>query len=230
MSDHNVQQQLDALRAQMGDLTKKLAQSERARVEAEKRAGEAPVYLQPGDAPLYELAAPYFSPDDVYYPEGAQFEDITGLIVPNEVMIPLNEAARQRVDEWLASQPSATRTPPLDLIIQSAMELRPRQGDAEMPHKEFMQAVMASAIEKHYGGGAAKGELSRPPTRPQRPDPNIPLMSNTKINNQVGAGSRPAATRLRQAAVDPANKAAPPTGGRSTNIGAGAPSGVVASR
>lgn len=230
MSDETIQHQLDALKQQLGQVTKQLAQSERARIEAEKRAGEAPHELAPGDAPLYELAGPWFSPDDVYYPEGARVEDITGRIVPNEVMIPLNDAARVRVDEWMAKQPGAHRTPPLELILQSAMELRPKEGQGELSVADFMQAVMSNAIAKHYGGGVTAEDLKRPVTRPQRADPNVPLMSNTKINNQVGAGARPAATRLRQGAVAPAEKAAPPTGARSSNLGSGASPGVTASR
>lgn len=223
------QTQIDALKQQLGDVTSKLAKETRARVEAEKIAGQQPQILPPGEAPVYELASPYYSPDDVFYPEGAQFEDITGTIVPNESMIPLNAAAERRVTEWLARQPSKTRTPPLELIMQAAMELRPKEGVQELPVEEFMKSVMNRAIERHCANLGIKAD-DAPRSVTRRPDANVPLMSNTKINNQVGSGQRPAATRLRQDAVAPANKAAAPTGARSTNLGSGASPGVVASR
>lgn len=229
-NDQDIQAQLSAMQAQMRALTEKLAQSEAARSAAEQQMATmtGPAMLAPGEAPVYELASPYFSPDDVFYPEGAQFEDITGRIIPNEAMIPMNEPARKRVAEWINSQPGKARTPPLELIMQAAMELRPKEGAAEMPVSDFMQAVMARAIERHYGPNATE-DMRKAPTMPRRADPNVPLMSNTRINNQVGAGARTPATRLRQAPIAPANKAAPPTGGVSTNLGSGAP-GVIASR
>lgn len=232
----DIQTQLDALRAQIADLTGTVARQKGELEAAEARAAQAmaaagPAVLPPGEAPVYELVKAWFSPDDIYYPEGTQFEDITGRVIPNEDMIPLNDPARKRMSDWIASQPSQTRTPPLELIMQAAMELRPKEGQQELPVADFMKLVMSKAIDRHCAAmGVPRETMSKPQTMPRRPDPSVPLMSNTKINGQTGAGARQPATRLRQAATAPADKAAPPTGGRTTNLGAGAHPGVVSSR
>jgi hypothetical protein len=187
--------------------------------------------LPPGETPAYELTAPFFAPDDVWYPEGAQFEDVTGFLIPNETMVPLNAAAERRVLAWRESLPSKDRRPPLELVVQAATELRPREGDPELSHKDFQKAVMIRAVELHYSnlGISPDDARARMPAIPTRPDPNVPLMSNTRINGQMGRAAHQPATRLRQAPVAPADRDAPPMGtSQSTNLGRGAHQGVAA--
>lgn len=232
MSDEQTQitpEEFRALQKQLGQITKQMAalSSENANLKA--KVGEQVEILPPGEAPIYELAVPYFSPDDVWYPEGAQIEDITGRIVPNESMIPMNAAAEKRMRDWQIKQPSKDRMPPLELIVQAAVEMRPKEGDAVLPHGEFMKAVMTAAIARHYDNlGLPADEARRLPVRPARHDPNVPIMSNTRINNHSGPMA-PRATREYRPATAAADKAAPPIGtaqtsniGRHANPGAGA--------
>jgi hypothetical protein len=78
--------------------------------------------------PAYELLAPYFSPDQVYYNEGTQIVDLFGDLPLNEHMYPLNGPAEENLDKHLRSLPMGG-TPPHDLLIQATMETRPREGD-----------------------------------------------------------------------------------------------------
>ena len=219
-----------ALQKQLGALTKKVADLQTENVTLKQERGDAVTILPPGEAPVYELSAPYFSPDDVWYPEGAQIEDITGLIVPNESMVPLNAAAERRVRDWQDRLPGKDRTPPLELIVQAAVEMRPKEGDAVLTHVEFQKAVMHKAIELHYErlGMSPAEARKRPTVLPARPNPNVPLMSNTRINGQVRQPA-PLATRLHGQPVSPADKAAPPVGtSHTTNLGRTANPGVAA--
>ena len=230
MSDAKIQDQVAALQQQLGAVTKKLAELSSENVALKKTVGEQVTILAPGDAPVYELSGPYFSPDDVYYPEGVQFEDITGTITPNDVMIPMNAAAEKRVRDWMARQPSKTRTPPLELIVQASMELRPKEGEDSRSLIDQQTLVLRRALELHHERmGISPAQSERGSVLPRRADPNVPLMSNTRINGSAGQRHQQA-TRLREAAVAPADKSVPPMGTRSSAIGAHATPGVTASR
>lgn len=59
------------------------------------------------ELPQYEMTVPITTPDGITYGAGTQIEDVTGCITPDpNAMIPLNEAARQRMVEVLAAAPT----------------------------------------------------------------------------------------------------------------------------
>lgn len=158
------------------------------------------------DQPVYEIvnAAGYFSPDCVFYPEGVQFVDLTGTIIPNEAMLPLNLAAEERMNAWLNSLPSATRTPPLENILQAAMEMRDFEGD----RTSFFTAVLERAISgaKQHG---KRLDISQPITRPVK-HTDIPLMTHGRFNGRDLARP-PQATRYRGQGPSPADRQQPAT-------------------
>ena len=195
-----------------------LAEQRNAQLEQIANAG-AP--LPPEHQTAYEiLSEGYYSPDDVLYPIGSQFIDITGAIIPNEHMIPLNAPAEKRMTEWLNSLPTQDKTPPIEHIIAAATQLRNFEGD----QKEFQKAMLDLALNNAFHGQDRK-IAPKPVTMPARPG-NVPLMSNTRIMGQ--APSRTAhATSLHREAIAPADKSTPVVGSRADLLG-GVSRGVIA--
>ncbi len=193
-----------------------------------KQATGGVTLLPPEEVPIYEIGeGGYYSPDDVLYPAGVQIEDITGSIIPNEQMIPLNEAAERRMAAYLQSLPRGGNTPSHELIIEAAAMVLPAFNaagrDPLEARTELHSAILEQAMRlRMKQTGMLPGDDSpRIPLRmPQRQGP-VPMMSNTRIR-QTDAGDRfipgpapargPAHTRVRSQGLAPAQKAAPPMG------------------
>lgn len=177
------------------------------------------------EQPVYEIInSPqgFFSADCVFYPEGAQFVDLTGSIIPNETFLPLNRAAERHMTAWLESLPSQTRTPPIDQILEAAMQLRNMEGD----RSEFSLAVMHRAIDLATKQGS-KISISEPITRPVKLT-NVPMMTNSRFNGQ-DVGRSVSATRYRGEGPAPGDRAEPAmTNGRNELLGRFAPPRVRA--
>jgi hypothetical protein len=220
--------EIAALRRELAAMSGQLATVSEAYSELKAATGGITL-LAPEDTPVYELTQPWYSPDDVYYPAGAQVEDITGEITPNEFMIPLNEAAEARMAEYLQRLPTQG-TPSLDHIIQAAMELRPREGDDPRLAAEYHGRVLERAMHLKFKAEGRlpleAGDRPRAPVRMPARQGAAPIMPNTHIRegDRFGAdyrgrfmpgqtrGQRPTATRMRQAAASAAERAAPVLG------------------
>lgn len=210
-----LRQELAVLSAAYGDL---------------KAATGGVTILAPEETPVYELTQPWFSPDDVYYPAGTQVEDITGSIVPNEFMIPLNAAAEARIEEYLTRLPTYG-TPSIEHIIEAAMRLRPREGDDPALAAQYHGRVLEEAMRLKF---KAEGRLApeagdRPRVALKMPtrEGDAPIMPNTHIRQGDRFGqdyrsrfmpgttrstSRGPATRARQPALSAAERVAPVLG------------------
>lgn len=176
------------------------------------------------EQPVYEVLNPqgFNAPDSYFYPEGAQFVDLMGCLIPNDQFLPLNRAADERMDAYIKSLPGQVRTPPIDTIIEAAMKLRGMEGN----RSEFSLAVMHEAIEIATRQGA-KIQISDPITRPVKMS-NVPLMTNSRLNGQMGAQSKPS-TRYRGDGPAPADRMEPAmTNGRNELLGRFAPPRVRA--
>lgn len=221
-----------ALRRQLSQTTA-LAHALGEQIELMRSAPVPGELLPPEEAPAYELTAPWYSPDDVYYPAGTRVEDLTGEIVPNEHMVPLNAAAEDRMVTYLTRLPTQG-TPNLDHIIQAAMELRPREGEDPRLVADYHGRVLQRAMElkfKQEGKLAPEpGDRPRLPAKlPTRPG-HVPIMPNTHIREGLApgdrfgaeyrgrfmpgarAGARPTSTRMRSPAPSAAERAAPVLG------------------
>ena len=211
-----------ALRRQLGALTHQYNEL--------KSATGGVTLLAPEEVPIYEIGeGGYYSPDDVLYPPGVQIEDITGSIIPNEQMIPLNDAAERRMAAYLKSLPAGGQTPSHELIIEAAAMVLPAynasgrdplEAKAELQRQILDQAVRLRMKQNGMLPGNADPRLQV--RSPHRVGP-VPLMSNTRIRQTDFDGGRgvlpgpaptrgPLQTRVRNAAVAPASKAAPPMG------------------
>lgn len=177
---------------------------------------ELPVDQQP----LYEVVncpQGLYTADDQLLPEGVQFRDKFGTMVPCEAMMPLNEAAKRRFADWQASLPLAGYQPPLDDVIRAAMEFRPREGEPELSLIDFQKAIVNRAIELRHAVKTAP----RPYIEPMRND-GVPLMSNTRIQGRDPRRNI-SSTAVVRAPVAPADKPEPPVGSRADLLGRFAP-------
>jgi hypothetical protein len=166
------------------------------------------------DQPLYEVVnQAIFTQDDQWLPPGVQFRDKFATMIPNECMMPLNSAAQRRYREWEDSLPLRGEQPPLEHVLQAAMELRPRAGDPEIGHIEFQTAVLRRALELR-GAAPRRRPVSIQPFR----GTDAPLMSNVRINGAPRAAVQRAAQVVR-GPVMPANMEQPPVGSRSDLLG-----------
>jgi hypothetical protein len=196
------------LRAEIAARDERIAAAEAARDEAEATALERdermaqlaaamPMQALPEDEqPVFELTAPYFSQDCVYYPEGAVLKDPFGTMPLNEFMYPLNEPAQIRYDAYMNSLPGGG-TPSLDLIMEAAMELRPRSDDDPHATARYHAAVLERAMLKKFAqegriaGDPGEKMAPQKPRRPHRPDPNVPPTGGVRWRMNTGADFSP---------------------------------------
>lgn len=105
--------------------------------------------------------------------------------VPCHAWQPLNAAAGQRMEQWLASLPVDGRNLPQDTITEAAYLMRPREGEPEVPHDQWWPAVLAVAArlnEKRQGrtGPApSPGAVFRPHAAGQ---PVMPFAASGPMN------------------------------------------------
>ena len=193
-------EQFEALQAQLADLRRVVATN---------------VDAMP-DEPFYECAEPFYSSDDVYYPAGARFVDVTGRMRPNETMIPLNSAAESKMREYLDSLPNAQRTPTMANMVEAAMRVRPREGDDPKMLAEMQARMLREAFEIQYGVGPDK--LAPADSRPApRQKASVPMMPNTKIIGGDPTRQVRGATKFMADPVAPAHKATRVMGGVQSN-------------
>lgn len=118
-------------------------------------------------------------------------EILTTEMVPNQHLQPLNRAAGERYETWLASLPQDGAGLTQAEITEAAYMMRPREGEKEIPHDQWWGAVMKAAW-------AIKEKRSRnvprvAPAHMHRPGQNLPVMPF-------------AAQHAYQGAVDPAQQ------------------------
>ncbi len=145
-------------------------------------------------APRYELLKPLYA-DDVLWGEGEIIEyDGT----PNEAMVPLNQAAEDRMRAFLDSLPGG-RTRPIEEIVADAMRNRPQfaagpqaapGSQRPMPTKETavpqMSNVQEPGARQRGRPQKAVNHIERPPeAKYRRP---IKAMG-TVVNEVPGRGS-----------------------------------------
>lgn len=169
-----------------------------------KRVVSNNVDAMPGE-PFYECAEPFYSSDDVYYPTGARFVDVTGVMCPNENLIPLNDAARDRMAAYLNSLPNAQRTPTLANMAEAIMRVRPKHGDDPAMLSQIQARMLAEAFEIQNGVGTDPEAGTKSHAMP-RSRANVPMMPNTKIigGNDVSRGT--SRTRFVSDPIPPANR------------------------
>src|SRR5579859_1207638 len=69
-------------------------------------------------------------------------EIITTDATPNHQWYPLNRAAGERFEAWLASLPTQGASLTQAEISEAAYAMRPREGEPELPHDQWWPAVL----------------------------------------------------------------------------------------
>ncbi len=170
------------------------------------------------DEPFYECLEPFYSSDDVYYPAGARFVDVTGLMKPNETMLPLNAAAEKKMRAYIDSLPNQQRTPTLANMVEAAMKVRPREGEDPKMLAQMQARMLAEAFEIQYGVGPDQLKPAETRLSP-RSKANVPMMPNTHIvgGETFRGDRRTGSTRFVSDPVAPAHKATRVMGGVQSN-------------
>ena len=146
--------------------------------------------LEASEQPIYELAQPWVSPDDVYYLEGMIVTDVCGDIIPNEFMLPRNRPAEDRYNAYMASLPSPGRQPTISEMIDATARILRDLGPSASGN-EVQAAVFATLLSKGVDtrrDGRGDNAAFQPGPRVVRGD--VPLMPNTNITQQ-GTPQRP---------------------------------------
>lgn len=86
-------------------------------------------------------------------------EHFTTELIPCHQWKPLNRAAAERMEAWLASLPDGGNNIPQELISEAAYELRPRDGDPEFPMEQWWPHVLRLAAKK---AEARRGRIATP--------------------------------------------------------------------
>lgn len=108
-------------------------------------------------------------------------------IVPNHQLEPLNQAAGQRVAQWLESLPLDGIPIGIGDLAEAAHMLRPREGMPEMNSTDWGRAVQKLALElkaKREG----RQNLHIPPINNARPNSNAPGMLATRYKDPSHRG------------------------------------------
>ncbi len=125
-------------------------------------------------------------------------EHFTSERAPNNQWMPLNRAAGEMYERWLASLPVTGKGVPQDLITQAAYTLRPREGDPDFPIDQWWPHVMKLATELHEKTRVGT-VMGRPATayRPGgTPSPVMPFAASG--NTMMQPGQPPANAALHQ--------------------------------
>lgn len=75
-------------------------------------------------------------------------------VTPNHQWLPLNRAAGERFESWLASLPTSGNGLSQAEITEAAYAMRPREGEPEIPHDQWWPAVLkyAAALKDKRSG------------------------------------------------------------------------------
>jgi hypothetical protein len=149
---------------------------------------------------------------------------------PNHQWLPLNRAAGERYEAWLASLPASGAGLTQADITEAAYAMRPREGEPEIPHDQWWGAVMkyAAAMKDRRNGGAPRIPQ---PAQPHRAGgakmPVMPFVSQGTGMPLEAGQPMPGDVPQRQAGPDVSRRAKP--GPRATSpLANSAPSDSVA--
>jgi len=134
------------------------------------------------EGPVYELLADCFFDDSLWLTG----EHIATDMTPNHHMQPLNKAAGERIELWLSTLPETGSNLRVDDLLEAAMMLRPKEGDAELSSADFHAAVLrrASQLKAKREGGS--GMTVPPIVQSAAGIKNAPAMPNANIGSARG--------------------------------------------
>ena len=125
--------------------------------------------------------------------------------VPCHQWRPLNRAAGDKFDQWIASLPLDGKNIPQELITEAAYQLRPREGDPEYPMEQWWPLVLRLAAKM---ADAKRGRAPMPTVGFRPMAPNTPPMPFSSMSSAypTEAGRAPGAAQHQP--QNPANTAA----------------------
>jgi hypothetical protein len=105
-------------------------------------------------------------------------EIFTTEAAPNDQWLPLNRAAGERHEAWLASLPANSNGISQEEITEAAYMMRPREGEPEIPHDLWWPRVLqlAAALKAKKGGGMRVPQPAMPIRAGGQQKPVMPFM------------------------------------------------------
>ena len=125
--------------------------------------------------------------------------------VPCHQWQPLNRAAADKIDQWIASLPLDGKNIPQELITEAAYQLRPRQGDPEFPMEQWWPQVLRLAAKMSE---AKRGRAPMPTVGFRPMAPNTPPMPFASTSSAYPTEAGRAPTAAQHQPQNPANVAA----------------------
>jgi len=146
---------------------------------------------------------------------------------PSHAWMPLNRAAGENYQRWLASLPVNTKGVTQEHITEAAYTLRPREGDPEFPHDVWWAHVMqlaATLAEKRRNGGVVSGKPGAAFRPGGAPAPVMPFASSGNTMMQPGGPPPSAALHqpqnpIRAAQAQRRNQVKPPMPNTQASVG-----------
>lgn len=108
------------------------------RVEAPTWQARSACYMPMTSAQTGQTGPTLINPGDVFHSDDT----------PNSEWIPLNRAAALRYEQWMASLPQTGAGLSQAEITEAAYEMRPREGQPEIPHDQWWPMVLRHAAFK----------------------------------------------------------------------------------
>src|ERR1700676_4782215 len=101
--------------------------------------------------------------------------------IPNHQWMPLNRAAGERFENWLAKLPNSGSGLSQAEITEAAYAMRPREGEPEIPHDQWWPAVLkyaAAMKDKRSSGTMRVPQPAQPHRAGGAKTPVMPFVSH----------------------------------------------------
>jgi hypothetical protein len=125
--------------------------------------------------------------------------------IPCHQWRPLNRAAGERIEQWIASLPLDGKNIPQELITEAAYQLRPREGDPEFPMEQWWPQVLRLAAKM---ADAKRGRAPMPTVGFRSIGPNTPPMPFSSMSSAYPTEAGRAPSAAQHQPQNPANAAA----------------------
>jgi hypothetical protein len=150
---------------------------------------------------------------------------------PNHQWLPLNRAAGERFERWLAQLPNSGAGLSQAEITEAAYAMRPREGEPEIAHESWWPAVLkyaAALKDKRMGNAPRIPQPAQPHRSGGAKTPVMPFASHgTAMPAQVGQPG-PQDAPQRVVGADVSRRARPQAGGAKSPLANSAPADSVA--
>lgn len=139
-------------------------------------------------------------------------EQFTSDAIPNHQWLPLNRAAGERFEAWIASLPASGNGLSQAEITEAAYAMRPREGEPEIPHEQWWHAVMkyaATMKDKRQGNALRVPQPAQTHRAGGKQNPVMPFVTHGTTMPAEAGQPGPQDAPQRVAGADVSRRARP---------------------